>query len=405
MKVSVIIPVYNVEDYLAECLDSVINQTERDIEIICVEDCSTDSSLEILQEYAKKDNRIVILQNEMNSGLSVTRNNGLAIAKGEYILFVDSDDLIKPELLEQTLKYADGVDMVCFNYEEYNPQKIGSFAHGYNLEDGLYSNEEYFVESQKKSSFVVVAVAKLYRKDFLLQNNLRFLDGMLYEDNLFYLQCVLKAKNIYSLNLKLYIYRIRPNSIMTKNLQPKNVNDQFRLLYEATNEYLNCEVSKEFGVAIERFVNALGRSYIRCCKSYLTNEMRSDLLDFSDFTFLRQQKLFTQLLLGVGCRVSFSKEQIELMRNSENVIVYGAGDVAREVISYLDLVDIAITGIAVSDASKNKKSLLGNQVKNLSDYENIKDKCLVIIAVVSNSVKAIEKNLCENGFNDFIELA
>ena len=92
-KISVIIPVYNVEKYLRECLDSLLNQTFKDIEIICVNDGSTDGSLNILNEYASKDSRFIII-NQNNQGLSAARNNGLNVAKGDYVAFLDSDDYI-----------------------------------------------------------------------------------------------------------------------------------------------------------------------------------------------------------------------------------------------------------------------------------------------------------------------
>ena len=99
-KVSVIIPVYNAEKYLRECLDSVVNQTLREIEIICVDDGSTDASLEILEEYAAKDNRVKVLR-QQNQYAGVARNNGMAAASGEYYMFLDADDFFEPELLEE----------------------------------------------------------------------------------------------------------------------------------------------------------------------------------------------------------------------------------------------------------------------------------------------------------------
>ena len=95
-KVSVIIPVYNVEDYLRQCLDSVINQTLKDIEIICVDDGSTDKSLEILHEYEKKDSRITVLT-QKNQYAGVARNVGMSVATGKYFVFLDSDDFFEPE--------------------------------------------------------------------------------------------------------------------------------------------------------------------------------------------------------------------------------------------------------------------------------------------------------------------
>ena len=103
VKVSVILPVYNVEKYLKECLDSILNQTLQEIEVICVDDGSTDRSLEILREYEKKDKRVIVLTQE-NKGAGAARNKGLAIAKGEYLSFLDSDDFFASGMLEEAYR-------------------------------------------------------------------------------------------------------------------------------------------------------------------------------------------------------------------------------------------------------------------------------------------------------------
>ena len=116
-KISIIIPVYNTKKYLRKCLDSVINQTLKEIEIICINDASTDSSKQILEEYSSKDKRIKIINNDHNLGQSLTRNKGLDVAKGEFIGFVDSDDYIEPQTYEISYINAknDNVDIVKFN--------------------------------------------------------------------------------------------------------------------------------------------------------------------------------------------------------------------------------------------------------------------------------------------------
>ena len=123
-KVSVIIPVYNTEKYLRECLDSVINQTLKEIEIICVDDGSTDSSLEILKEYANKDNRFTIIT-QQNLHAGVARNAGLAVAKGEYVSFLDSDDWFELKILEETTKILKETDseLCCCKYRNFNELK------------------------------------------------------------------------------------------------------------------------------------------------------------------------------------------------------------------------------------------------------------------------------------------
>ena len=114
-KVSVIIPVYNVEEYLHECLDSIVNQTYKNIEIICIDDSSTDKSLEILREYSNKDSRIIILQ-QRNQGAAVARNYGMGVAQGKYLLFLDSDDIFAESLIEKAVSKAEkfNADIVVY---------------------------------------------------------------------------------------------------------------------------------------------------------------------------------------------------------------------------------------------------------------------------------------------------
>ena len=135
VKVSVILPIYNVENYLKQCLDSVTNQTLKDIEIICVNDGSTDNSLKILKEYAKKDNRFIILD-ENNQGAGISRKKGIDISKGEFIYLMDSDDYINNNLLELT--YNSGIkhasDIVFFKARYYN-EKVDYVHKCYNYYD------------------------------------------------------------------------------------------------------------------------------------------------------------------------------------------------------------------------------------------------------------------------------
>ena len=110
VKVSIIVPVYNVEKYISRCLNSLINQTLDDIEIICVNDCSTDNSFETVKEYAVKDSRFVLIEHEINQGLGSARNSGIGIASGKYIIFIDSDDYIDTDYCEKLYNTAKKYD-------------------------------------------------------------------------------------------------------------------------------------------------------------------------------------------------------------------------------------------------------------------------------------------------------
>lgn len=208
-KVSVIIPVYNVEKYLRECLDNVVNQTLRDIEIICIDDGSVDSSLLILEKYREKDQRVKVLSQE-NSGSGAARNRGIRSARGEYIAFLDADDFYpEAETLEKIYRAAvqhdvricggsfsivwpDGKVVTRFDSERY---------WGYTFEkDSLWEYRDY--------QFDFGYHRFLYRRDFLLKNRLFFPDYLRYQDPPFFVRAMTAAGSFYALRDVSYRYRM-----------------------------------------------------------------------------------------------------------------------------------------------------------------------------------------------------
>ncbi len=216
MKVSIIIPIYNVEQYLRDCLDSAISQTMKEIEIICVNDCSPDNSSSIVEEYMLKDSRVKLINRESNGGLSAARNSGLEIAQGEYIYFLDSDDWIDLDFIESmynsaiennanivstlsAYKYIEGETELLIPTDRTKNLDINCFA---DYKDAIYGSH-------------IGAPFKLFKKSFLDEYNLTFPEGYLYEDLYFqYLACYY-AKQVYIVKNSSYYYRIRPESIIT----------------------------------------------------------------------------------------------------------------------------------------------------------------------------------------------
>ena len=197
-KISIIIPCYNAEKYLPKCLDSLINQTLKDIEIICVNDGSTDGSLSILKDYGKKDNRIVIIDKE-NSGPSSCRNIGIEKATGEFIQFVDSDDWIEPETCEVCYQKSleNDVDMVSFNAVMIHSKKTTPLYYYNTKEEKLVSLED-MISLLFKSPFH--SWHFLLKKDFLNKYKIRYPIDIFYcEDAIFSLTCLLKAKKVFLL--------------------------------------------------------------------------------------------------------------------------------------------------------------------------------------------------------------
>jgi glycosyltransferase involved in cell wall biosynthesis len=219
VEISVIIPTYNVEKYIEECLDSVINQTFEDIEIICIDDKSSDNTYNILKEYCIKDSRIKLYQNSQNLGIADTRNFSLKIAKGKYIYFLDSDDYIELDALETFYKLAEekSLDILMF--------KIANFADHTRIEYTDYYTEMYYLKFVKDEVFsyedikpyiIEICVnlpGKFFRRDLIC--DIEFPSGFIFEDVPFFAEALFKAKRIYFLRQYLYHKRWRKKSIMT----------------------------------------------------------------------------------------------------------------------------------------------------------------------------------------------
>lgn len=221
MMFSIIIPVYNVALYLPACLDSVQAQTFPVFEVICVNDGSTDDSLNIIEQYAAKDSRIKVVS-QANAGLSAARNTGMLAATGEFVLFLDSDDWLEPQALERLASIIEGQDMICFNGRRYL-EDYGKYEEADTLtpEQNISGWEYYNKYSLQHRNFAFVCVVlRLYRRDFLIENNLWFAEGIFHEDNRFTPLACFFAKNVRVINDTLYNYRIRSSSITTtRNLK------------------------------------------------------------------------------------------------------------------------------------------------------------------------------------------
>ncbi len=215
-KVSVIIPVYNVEDYLRECLDSVVNQTLREIEIICVDDGSTDKSLDILLEYAEKDNRITVLKQE-NLYAGVARNAGLAVARGEYLSFLDSDDFFELNMLEEMYKKAkkDGSDIVVCNAFKVVDGELqeGIFVREKNIKNDIFSCYEEYPASHIFQTIYGFPWNKLFSHSLINDYKIHFSSINHHNDTSFVMSSLVAAKQISYIPAKYIYYRYRDTSL------------------------------------------------------------------------------------------------------------------------------------------------------------------------------------------------
>lgn len=246
-KISVIIPCYNVEKFLKQCLDSVCGQTLKDIEIICVNDASTDKSLGILKQYAKKDKRIKIIDLQKNSGLSVARNTGIKHATGDFIGFIDSDDWITRDFYE--ILYTNCIKNNC---------GIGCGVLRL-YENGIYTNLDKHPTIQtedKEQIFGYITngsvCTKLIKKS--LFEGIQFPSGRYYEDNIVLLKLLLKSNKVYFNDLIFYNYRVNPVSIINNpENQQKRVMDDIYILNEIN------KVSKEN----RKYKNIINKTFLK----------------------------------------------------------------------------------------------------------------------------------------------
>ena len=230
MKISVIIPVYNSSTYLRKCLDSVVNQTLKDIEIIVINDGSTDDSKNIIEEYLCKYKNIIFIDQE-NKGIGKTRNIGIKKATGEYITFVDSDDYIKENMLEEYYKYAkkQNFDLV-----------IGSYIKKINNKEIIFENNKFKTGNVKTTPQILYLIeygpwAKLYKREMLINNNIYFDEKRKYEDMPFVSKALLKSKLIGQITEPYYYYIIHNNSETTT--MDKRVFDILDILKEIKDYY------------------------------------------------------------------------------------------------------------------------------------------------------------------------
>ena len=224
-KLSIIIPIYNVEKYIPQCLDSILNQSFKDLEVICVNDGSSDDSLSVLQSYKAKDDRVLIIDKK-NEGSGVARNTALAIAKGDYVYFVDGDDWLEDGALEKIVARADelNTDILIFSGLSYYNGKGQNGAYSKNKLPQKYFDKVLSSNDIKKDIFKFPSTAwtKLYKRDFLIRNNIKFQNIKVGQDQLPFFHSMIKAERIAILPENLYCYRKNRKGAVTSVKKKKN---------------------------------------------------------------------------------------------------------------------------------------------------------------------------------------
>ena len=240
---SVIVPVYNVEKYLPKCIETILNQTFKDFELILVNDGSTDNCPIICEEYAKKDERIKVIHKE-NGGLSDARNTGIDIAQGKYISFIDSDDFIIENTYDILVGEAEtnNLDIIignAINYFSEDEQKLKMRKRSFPNE--VINGTEFLKRSYVEKAMVHCVVAGIYRTKLIKENKLFFKKSIYHEDNLWTPQIFLKAERVMYYDLDFYRHVQRKGSITKLEDKTKNGIDLLNICYELAVIYENIQ--------------------------------------------------------------------------------------------------------------------------------------------------------------------
>ncbi len=283
-KLSIIVPIYNSEKYLKECLDSLVNQTFKDIEIICVNDGSTDGSLNIIKHFAQNDSRIKII-NQENKGQSAARNAGLKIARSEWVTFIDSDDYIDLNTYERALAVSN-IDIICFGIEVY----------GDNLYAARHADNDYYkikykdiinLNNKIRLNTDVSVCDKLFKKQIIDHYDIDFPEGMHFEDAEFYWKYIMCCKTANYIDEYFYHYRRREDSIMHNTFHKSGIAVEHLYIIEHLYKFMNVNklYNNNINLFVELFKQFLGFS--------LANTKLCDQMDILGLANIYANKYFS----------------------------------------------------------------------------------------------------------------
>lgn len=400
IKVSVIIPVYNVERYLRACLDSVLQQDLDGIELICVEDGSTDSSEKILKEYVGRDSRIGMISYGKNEGPAFARNRALEQAQGEYIFFLDADDVMPKGILKECYDRAasDCLDGLLYdmNYLEREQglwktrpiicwkRAVSETCSGVHLAKTMMQNLPW------------TATMALWRRGFLEKHRISFHEGIYYEDSSFSMQAMLMAERVRFFQKVCYLYRIREASITTSQPSMRHLRGRLAAMADMVRDVI--AEGEEF--SDEKFSVA---SWFMMRQLDFTRSIAKQV-GVADCTHGSAACAAEQLILKLALRNGkcfvrgfLDKETEKKLRSERVMIVYGAGVVGREVISVFEEYGIRNYRLAVTKHLENDGGIRA-YAKELHEFQELRESALVIVAARDSGIEEMMRIAKGQGF-------
>lgn len=400
IDVSVIVTVYNIEKYIGECLDSLLDQEEINFEVICVDDASTDRSYEILCDYKQRDSRIKVIHNSQNVGLSSARNVGFKEAVGEFLYNIDGDDLLKQGALKRLYSCAveNKLDMLGFSavsfFDDDEMRKYGSeneYVRKGNYLD-VKPGPELFTElidnNDRASSNMVLY---FYNREFFERNNLYGIEGLRYADDSMFAM-YMAAKRAMCITDQLYMRRYRSGSVVTSPMKKYYMESMVVLFLEELRIWQNSNLNSELNKKIEKYFNMRQDSIRSFYNKFKNDSSETILLNQNVMAKYFYKYFIEEVPLHNEC---LSIEEINNLKNTENVILYGAGYIANEVAKVLEYNGIDNYEVVVTDTSSNPKRFRGRIVSGIKDNEYNEERTAVVVAISKKNFDSVMKLLEE----------
>lgn len=402
-KITVVVPVYNKEKYIARCLESLRNQSLRDLEILCVDDGSSDASVERVKECMCRDSRIVLLENRENKGVSYTRNRALDHARGEYLFFLDADDYLDGLTLERYYEelHRTDADMCFFNFiiEKESGQRAdcdegirGSYRE-------VYGGQELMGLLASKDEFFLYACMVAYKREFVERYCLRFSKLKCGEGGEFILQALFLAQRVIVSEYRGYHYCLNDASVNAG----ANITEE--ALYGQVVQYIHMlqkAALEPEAIGVSTFLDWY-RGKIGGAISNLSEEAVLRFAARMEDPFSRHAwSLLTHA--GICCESLFSDVDMELLKQEQAVLIYGAGYETLDVLKLLNRLGIELLGIVVTDRQNNPSALYGHRIYGLESLKDYDTGTLVLITAHSKHQKTIADTLASYDFHRHIDI-
>ena len=378
--ISVIVPVYNNKTFLSKCVDSILCQTYENIELILIDDGSTDGSFKICDQYLKKDKRLKVFHTK-NNGVSSSRNYGLEKVKGKYVTFVDSDDYIDHKAIEEMYDIATKrkLDLLFCDAEiiqEYKETKVTPLRR---FRKAVYADEAgavLFHQMMQHQDMFGSVWGVIYRTAFLKENQLRFIQGILHEDVPFIFKAIILSRKAGCVNNTYYYYVVRNNSTMRSD----NIEQRLEGMLVAYFDMLffwreHGDFTDEINQSIHEYIENYHRFMIS-----LYNQTGREKIKNSMVRYMLQTGLFEKS----ETEIEIPDKELAVLRGHRNgIVIYGAGKIARKVFKWLKKNNINVDAFVVTDLKNNDTEINKIPVIDKDDLLKLWKDALIVMGVSS----------------------